>query len=45
MLKFPKAVKLTPKALQEGAMVTANYEVQDGQKLIIALEVWPASNS
>ena len=39
-LTIPKAVKVTPTALQKGAMVTANYEVQDGQKVIISLEVW-----
>jgi uncharacterized protein DUF1344 len=42
-LTIPKAVKVTPTALQKGAMVTANYEVQDGQRVIITLEVWPPS--
>jgi hypothetical protein len=39
-LAIPESVKITPTALQKGAMVTANYEVQDGQKVIITLDVW-----
>ena len=42
-LTIPTAVQVMPMALQTGAIITANYEVQDGQKVIIALDVWPPS--
>ncbi|HSB68318.1 MAG TPA: DUF1344 domain-containing protein [Candidatus Methylomirabilis sp.] len=44
-LTIPEAVKVTPGTLRKGAEVTAAYEEQDGLKVIIALDVWPPSQS
>jgi Cu/Ag efflux protein CusF len=44
-LTFPEYVKVTPAALKRGAMISAIYEEQGGQKLVTSIEVQPPLKS
>lgn len=44
-LTFPVFVKVTPAALKRGAIISAIYEEQGGQKVVTSIEVEPASRS